>query len=134
MNAATTGIHHIGLTVSDVQATADFFVSVLGWTQDGFDDSYPKTAVTDGVCRLTLWGARSQPSPFDRHVNVGLHHLALHVPTEIALKEVALAIAKWRGAEIEFMPELMGGGPRKHMMFVLHGGPRIELTWPGPQS
>jgi hypothetical protein len=33
--------------------------------------------------------------------------------------------------QFDFMPELVGKGPRKHMMFFEFGGNRIELIWPG---
>ena len=33
--------------------------------------------------------------------------------------------------EIEFMPELVGAGPRKHMMCYEPGGIRVEFIWPG---
>ena len=35
------------------------------------------------------------------------------------------------GVSIEFMPELVGQGPRKHMIFNEPGGIRIEFIWPG---
>jgi catechol 2,3-dioxygenase-like lactoylglutathione lyase family enzyme len=133
MTAVTAGINHLGITVADVQGTADFFVKVLGWTQGDFDTSYPKTAVTDGSCRLTIWGTKCahEPNAFDRHANIGLHHLALHIERESDLFAVANDVANWPTVDVEFMPEPMGSGPRKHMMFLLHGGPRLELTWPG---
>ncbi len=133
MSAETSGINHLGLTVADLRAAADFFVSVLGWDESGFDPSYPRTAVTDGTCRVTLWQAKTaEPKPFDRHGALGLHHLALQVESEARLNALADKIAAWPGVAVEFMPELMGKGPRKHMMFLMPGGPRLELTWPGP--
>lgn len=134
MMGMTQGINHLGLTVVDIATTAAFFVDVLGWTESGDDPHYPKTAVTDGVCRLTLWQAGSEAAhhPFDRRRNIGLHHLALQVESDAVLADLAGRIADCPAADVEFMPEPMGQGPRKHMMFVLNGGPRIELTWPGP--
>ena len=44
---------------------------------------------------------------------------------------LAQSVANWPEAKIEFMPELVGKGPRKHMMFFEPGGNRIELIWPG---
>jgi len=32
---------------------------------------------------------------------------------------------------VEFMPEFMGQGPRKHMIFAEPGGIRLELFWQG---
>jgi len=37
----TEGFNHIGLTVSNLKASTDFFVETLGWTLQGEDTSYP---------------------------------------------------------------------------------------------
>lgn len=134
MSAFTCGINHLGLTVLDIQETADFFVRVLNWSQGETDPSYPKTSVTDGICRLTLWARKSDrsPLPFDRHSNIGLHHLALQIDDHGTFLNTAQAVRRWPQAKIEYMPESMGKGPRIHMMFVLNGGPRVELVCPGP--
>ncbi|MEJ8475354.1 VOC family protein [Roseibium algae] len=128
----TSGIHHLGLSVHDLEQTTAFFVRGLGWEEVGKDLEYPRTAVSDGICRLTLWQVDRQGpmTPFDRRANVGLHHLALGISSEEKLQHVAVKVAAWPGVKIEFMPELLSGGPRKHMMFVEPGGLRIELIWP----
>jgi catechol 2,3-dioxygenase-like lactoylglutathione lyase family enzyme len=51
----TRGINHLGLAVLDLEKTAKFFVDALGWTQSARDPTYPRTAVSDGHVRLTLW-------------------------------------------------------------------------------
>ena len=129
----TSGVNHIGLAVSDLKATTDFFVSQLGWTESGYDPSYPRTAVTDGKLKITLWQVdHNQPvHPFDRRQNVGLHHLALHIETETQLYELAEKLKAVDNVEIEFMPELMGSGPRKHFICYEPSGIRIEFTWMG---
>jgi lactoylglutathione lyase len=131
--AATKGINHLGLTVLDLDQTTAFFVEALGWEEVSRDPSYPRTAVTDGSCRLTLWQAdREGPmTPFDRRANIGLHHLALEIPTEDGLAAIAEKVAAYPGVTIEFLPEPLAGGPRKHMMLSEPGGLRIELIWPG---
>ena len=132
--ALTSGINHLGLTVLDIQQTADFFVRVLNWSQGDTDSSYPKTSVSDGKSRLTLWECKADhpPLPFNRHANVGLHHLALQIDEHAVFIEAAEAVRSWPYGEIEFMPEPMGNGPRVQTKFVLDGGPRMELIWPGP--
>ena len=131
--AATSGLNHLGLSVRDLDATTEFFVSVLNWEETARDESYPRNSITDGSLRLTLWQVdHSAPvNGFDRRANVGLHHLALTVASEADLDRLANSISVWPGVEVEFMPELMGSGPRKHMMFREPGGIRVELTWPG---
>ena len=129
----TRGINHLGLSVFDLDSSARFFTEVLGWTESGRDTSYPRTAVSDGHVRLTLWQVDNQltPAPFNRRKHVGLHHLALEVESEERLNCLAKSVANWPNVKIEFMPELLGKGPRKHMMFFEPGGNRIELIWPG---
>lgn len=130
--AKTLGLNHLGLTVRDLDQTTAFFVDALGWDVTARDDSYPRTTVTDGALRLTLWQVQTtNPAPFDRKTALGLHHLALQVDSEAALNALARDVAAYPGIKVEFLPELMGTGPRKHMMFAEPGGLRIELLWSG---
>jgi len=129
----TNGINHLGLAVRQLEPTRDFFVSLLGWTESGYDASYPRTAVSDGVVRLTLWQVdqSQQTVEFDRRQNVGLHHIALEVQSENQLNALYQKVIEWPGVEIEFAPELVGTGPRQHMMCYEPGGIRVEFIWPG---
>ena len=130
--ARTTGLNHLGLTVRDLNVTTDFFENVLGWEVTARDAAYPRTTVTDGALRLTLWQVQTDtPAPFDRNVALGLHHLALEVADEATLTDLAATLACTDGVVIEFTPEPMGSGPRQHMMFAEPGGLRIELLWAG---
>ena len=130
---ATVGLNHLGLSVRDLDATTAFFTDALGWEQFARDDSYPRTSVTDGKLRLTLWQVdhSGDITGFDRRANVGLHHLALEVETEKRLNDLADTLSQWPGVTMEFPPEPLGASPRKHMMFAEPGGIRIELIWPG---
>jgi lactoylglutathione lyase len=47
------------------------------------------------------------------------------------LNALAQSLIQWPEVKIAFMPELLGKGPRKHMMFLEPGGNRIELIWSG---
>ena len=129
----TQGINHLGLSVSNLNQTVSFFVDCLGWEESGRDDSYPRSAVSDGKLRLTLWQVDNKLSvnAFHMRQNVGLHHLAMQVASEQQLNNLAEKVQQYAGVEIEFMPELLGTGPRKHMMFFEPGGIRLELIWPG---
>jgi lactoylglutathione lyase len=128
----TIGINHLGLTVRDLDQTTAFFTDCLGWALLARDDSYPRTTVSDGTCRLTLWQAdRARAmTGFDRKTNIGLHHLALEVPSRDALDELAAKVRNWPGVQMEFNPEPMGTGPRMHTMFSEPGGIRLEIIWP----
>ncbi len=129
----TQGINHLGLSVANLNQTVSFFVDCLGWDESGRDESYPRSAVSDGKLRLTLWQVDHQLSvnAFQMRRNVGLHHLAIEVASEQQLNILGAKVKQYPGVEIEFMPELLGPGPRKHMMFFEPGGIRLELIWPG---
>lgn len=131
--ARTQGINHTGLTVRDLDQTTAFFVDVLGWEVTARDPDYPRSTVTDGQARLTLWQAdRAGPMRgFDRRAQIGLHHIAFSVASEDELIDLARIAADYPGVVVEFPPEFMGTGPRKHTIFAEPGGLRIELVWAG---
>lgn len=64
-------------------------------------------------------------------VTNGINHLALEILDEADLYSLAEKLSAAENVEIEFMPEFMGSGPRKHFMCYEPGGNRIEFTWPG---
>lgn len=129
--AITSGADHIGLTVSKLEESADFFTSVLGWKEVARRDDYPAIFVSDGNITLTLWSTKEEPIVgFDKNKNVGLHHVAFRVDSEAGLNEVYEKLLS-HDVEIEFSPELVGDGPAKHMFFYEPSGIRVELKWSG---
>lgn len=129
----TQGINHLGLAVKDLSASTAFFVDFLGWQESGFDATYPRTAVSDGVIKLTLWQVDYDLDvvSFDRRKNIGLHHLALTIPTKVALMALYEKAKVYSGINVEFAPELLGEGPRIHMMCIEPSGIRVEFIWAG---
>jgi catechol 2,3-dioxygenase-like lactoylglutathione lyase family enzyme len=126
----TKGAHHIGLTVSKLEDSANFFTALLGWKEVRRNAEYPAIYVSDGSIMLTLWAIKEEPSiQFNKNQNVGLHHVAFHVATEDALNTIHARLAS-NGIEVEFAPELLGQGPAKHMMCYEPSGIRVELIWP----
>ncbi len=123
----TLGIDHLGLTVCDLDASRQFFVECLGWTEFGGNAAYPSAYVTDGHAKLTLWQQRGDRA-FDRHANVGLHHTALKVADETALKVIFDKVRAWPGVQVEFAPEHSGHGPKVHFMVLEPGGTRLEFS------
>lgn len=81
MKVKTHGVHHVGLTVPDINSIRDFFTSALGFEQVGEKPDYPAYFVSDGNVMISLWQAKNPATAitFNRHNNVGLHHLALKV-------------------------------------------------------
>ena len=127
----TKGPHHIGLTVSNLEESAAFFTSLLGWKEVRRNDQYPAIFVSDGSIMLTLWAVKEQPgNSFNRRSNIGLHHLALTVDSEETLDMLYKKLSA-NNIKIESAPELLGSGPAKHMMCYEPGGIRIEFIWTG---
>jgi catechol 2,3-dioxygenase-like lactoylglutathione lyase family enzyme len=127
----TEGIHHLGLTVSRLEETADFFKSILGWNEVKRKEDYPAIFVSDGKTMLTLWAIKDGSAiAFDKNRNVGLHHVAFSVADEAALHAVHERL-KAADVPIEFGPELLAGGPARHMMCYEPSGMRVEIIWPG---
>jgi catechol 2,3-dioxygenase-like lactoylglutathione lyase family enzyme len=57
--ALTRGVHHVGLTVSELHETRDFFTGVLG-----FAASAPTTATRQCSCRMELRLSQSSARKF----------------------------------------------------------------------
>ncbi len=129
---ATQGVHHVGLTVPHLEETRAFFVKTLGYRLVGEVPDYPAAFLSDGQVMITLWEAEDAElaRPFDRKRGIGLHHLALAVENEAALKALHERLARVEGVIVEFAPEPLGGGPTQHMMFAIPGGIRVEFIAP----
>ena len=129
--ALTQGVNHIGFAVSDLNATTEFFMSILGWKEVGGDPSYPSRFVSDGKIFVTLWQTSKDTVAFNRKTNVGLHHFAMTVPDLETLDELHAVFLKQDNVEIEFAPEFLGNGPTTHMIIREPSGLRLEFIVPG---
>lgn len=129
-NLETLGIDHVGLTVGRLQETVSFFTDQLGWKVIGELPGYPTIFVSNGHMKLTLWQAENpkEAIAFNRKTNIGLHHLAIGVPSFEALDHLYEKLKSVANIEIEFSPELSGKGPHKHMMIRDPSGIRIEFV------
>lgn len=133
MTALTSGAHHIGLAVPDIEATREFFCDGLGFTTVGSVPDYPALFVSDGTTLLTLWQLTDPATAtrFDRKRNAGLHHLALKVANTAMLDVVAEKVRGWPGAAIEFDPCAMReGSVVRHFICTIPGGIRVEFATP----
>lgn len=125
----TLGIDHLGLTVQ-LDKTLAFFVEGLGWKQVGGKPDYPSAFISDGSSTLTLWQAKTEsPTNFDRKSNIGLHHLAFKVATEVQLNTLFDRIKNWPEVNVEFAPEFSGKGPKVHFMINEPSGNRLEFSY-----
>jgi len=132
----TAGVNHLGLTVKDLEASANFFIETLGWRRVGGDPDYPAIFVSDGTLFLTLWQTTNPSAAidFNRMTNVGLHHLALTVADVETLDELHEVFKADPRVRIEFGPQLSYGGPTVHMMVYEPSGNRVEFAVPGGRT
>jgi catechol 2,3-dioxygenase-like lactoylglutathione lyase family enzyme len=127
----TSGVHHVGLSVPDLESAVAFFCDALGWTVTGRNPQYPSAFVSDGKITLTLWQVEdpAKAVAFNRRANVGLHHLALAVTDEAALMTAFEKVSNYPGVVIEFAPgPVRAGAERKHFLCTMPGGVRLEFT------
>ncbi|PCH62131.1 MAG: glyoxalase [Gammaproteobacteria bacterium] len=125
----TQGVHHVGLTIPSLAQTLSFFEDVLGFKKVGEKPDYPAAFISDGTTMLTLWQTKPKGdvTSFDRHQNIGLHHLALSVTSKKALHDLHALLINTPDVTIEFAPEASGSAGVEHMMCLIPGGPRVEF-------
>ena len=132
-NNLTSGVNHVGLTVPDVNTTADFFCDILGFKRVGQVADYPAIFVSDGMVMLTLWQVNEPETAvaFNRKTNIGLHHLALTVKDEAALSTLHQRLSEHSDVAIEFALEpIMEGSSTLHFICAIPGGIRVESATP----
>ena len=123
------GIHHLGLSVSDLEGSCRFFREILGWLVIRRVDEYPGIFVSNESIMFTLWQTSLDAHAFDRRNNVGLHHVALQVDSESELSALYERLRSADGVTFEFSPEFLREGPAKHMICYDPSGIRIEFIW-----
>ena len=128
--AVTKGVHHVGLTVPNLNETRRFFIDTLAYNQVGEILDYPAVFLTDGATMVTLWQVLdpTDAAPFDRKNVIGLHHLALAVDGDESLDALYDRLESTPDIYIEFPPEPLLGGPTRHMMCEIPGGIRVEFV------
>ncbi|MQG70107.1 MAG: hypothetical protein FI707_15125 [SAR202 cluster bacterium] len=104
---STRGLHHVVLTVTDIERSADFYSTIFKLTVGQDDDS--ARCMWDDVVLLCLQRSPHAPIPNDRfdENRLGLDHLAFAVPSRIELEET-VATLRALGVDtagIEFDPD-----------------------------
>jgi catechol 2,3-dioxygenase-like lactoylglutathione lyase family enzyme len=129
----TRGIHHVGLTVPDLDQARAFFCDTLGFDEVGGVPAYPSIFVSDGIVLLTLWRAAdpSTARAFDRRANIGLHHLSLAVADDAALEAAWEKVRAHPEVVVEAAPgPIHPGSATRHFLVFIPGGIRIEFATP----
>ena len=129
----TCGVHHIGLTVPDLDQARAFFCGVLGFDEVGGVPAYPAIFVSDGSILLTLWRVADPLTAraFDRHANVGLHHLSLAVADDAALDAAWEKVSAHPEITIDAAPSpIRPGSKTRHFLVFVPGGLRVEFATP----
>lgn len=129
----TCGVHHVGLTVPDLEQARSFFCDLLGFDEVGGDPDYPSIFVSDGRSLLMLWRAAvpTEAHPFDRRANIGLHHLSLAVTDDAALDASWEKVRDHADVVIDVPPgPIRLGAATRHFLVFGPGGIRIEFATP----
>ncbi|KOX12419.1 VOC family protein [Nocardiopsis sp. NRRL B-16309] len=99
MTASTATTGHVGINVTDIERSRDFYGRVLGFEtmSEGKEEGREFAFLgRDGRLVLTLW---KQSAHAFRADTAGLHHLSFQVDT---MEEVRRAEADLRAAAVEF--------------------------------
>jgi catechol 2,3-dioxygenase-like lactoylglutathione lyase family enzyme len=129
----TNGVHHIGLTVPDLDQARDFFCNLLGFDEVGGVPAYPSIFVSDGTILLTLWRAADPLTAraFDRRANIGLHHLSFAVVDDAALDKTWEKVSAHPEVVVDAPPgPIRPGSTTRHFLVFIPGGIRIEFATP----
>ncbi|MGO0059815.1 VOC family protein [Brevibacillus fluminis] len=95
--ALTKGVNHVGLSVTNLEASKRFFTDILEFEllKDVEGDH---AFVTDGTTMITLWQTAEQAATVK---TAGLHHLALQVESVAVLRQLE-ARMKQNGIRLQF--------------------------------
>lgn len=129
----TRGVHHVGLTVPDLDQARAFFCEVLGFDEVGGVPAYPAVFVSDGAILLTLWRAADPLTAraFDRRANIGLHHLSLAVADDAALDTLWEKLSAHPQVVVDVAPcAIRPGSGTRHFLVFIPGGLRMEFATP----
>ncbi|MDF2683489.1 MAG: Glyoxalase/bleomycin resistance protein/dioxygenase [Brevibacillus sp.] len=123
--ALTNGVHHVGLSVTSLEASKEFFTEVLEFELLQYEAGH-HAYVTDGVTMITLWQTADQ----EASVKVaGMHHLALSIKSVEVLRQIEERM-KQRKVRLQFGGIGVKGQEGGYIALFCYepSGIRIELT------
>ncbi|NRD79150.1 VOC family protein [Bacillus sp. BRMEA1] len=82
--ALTKGVNHVGLSVTNLKETKDFFVDILEFQVLKYIEG-DYAFVTDGNTMITLWQTAEETADVK---TAGLHHLAFQVESVDLLRKI----------------------------------------------
>jgi catechol 2,3-dioxygenase-like lactoylglutathione lyase family enzyme len=129
----TRGVHHVGLTVPDLDQARAFFCDLLDFDEVGGVPDYPSIFVSDGTVLLTLWRAADPLTAraFDRRANIGLHHLSLAVADDAGLDALWDKVRDHPEVLVDAAPgPIRPGSTTRHFLIFIPGGIRLEFATP----
>ncbi|QRG66045.1 VOC family protein [Brevibacillus choshinensis] len=123
--AMTNGVSHVGLSVTNLEESKEFFTDVLEFEVLQYEAGH-HAYVSDGATMITLWQTADQGAA----VNVaGLHHLALSVKSIAVLRQIEERM-KQRNIRLQFGGIGVKGQEGGYVALFCYepSGIRIELT------
>lgn len=130
-------IDHVGIAVSDVDASLKFFTGVLGLASSETEDIKGQNSrvrfIDTGDAKLELVESLAPGSPIGKHLEKrgpGLHHVALRVP------DIHAAIARVVAAGVRMIDQEPRRGAHGSLIAFVHPGDThgvlVELKQPAP--
>ncbi|MED1951881.1 VOC family protein [Brevibacillus centrosporus] len=125
--ALTKGVNHVGLSVTDLEASKAFFTDILEFETVEYAEGH-HAYVTDKATMITLWQTAEQEASVNA---AGLHHLALSVESVAVLRQLEERM-KERGIRLQFGGIGVKGQEGGTIALFCYdpSGIRIELTTP----
>jgi len=128
MTIQASGVHHIGLTVTDIERSRAFYQELFGWKEVGADPALGYVFLADSKNFVTLW--QESKTGYTK-ASAGLHHFALSVGGADELAQAEQILRK-KGVRIHYdrIVPLHDGAEEAELYFYDPDGIRVELFSP----